>query len=229
MDHSKEARTRLIQSHDDIQRALAVRGDAIRRRLEDFESVQPEEWFWEFAYGLLTPQSRARHADIVIRLLRERDFLVRGGQIVDILRTPEWYIRFHNVKAERLERLRASWNDVAAFLHMVCQQLPDRGRTHINEARTVRDELVARIVGYGIKEASHVLRNIGWRNLAIIDRHLITNLSELGVFDSGVRLHSTRQYHTLESTFAEWCSSHGYDMDEIDLLFWSEQTGEILK
>lgn len=208
---------------------MAERGEAIRARLVDFELVQPVEWFWEFAFGILTPQSKARHADIVIQRLRERDYFHKGGPVVDVLRSPDCYIRFHNVKAHRLELLRTSWNRVSKTLHEAIRAIPDRGRVSITYARSFRDTLASQISGYGLKEASHVLRNIGWRNLAIIDRHLITNMSQFGLCESTVAVGTRRRYHALENTFAEWCSRSGYDMDEIDLLFWSQQTGEILK
>jgi len=36
-----------------------------------------------------------------------------------------------------------------------------------------REEIVKNIKGLGMKEASHFLRNIGYKNLAIIDFHII--------------------------------------------------------
>ena len=208
---------------------MAERGDLIRQRLAAFESVDPTEWFWEFAFGILTPQSRARHADIVVQRLREREYFLRGGSVVDLLRSPDSYIRFHNVKSQRLELLRNSWSSVVNLLNDAVRTVPDRGRSSIHEARLFRNELASRISGYGLKEASHVLRNIGWRNLAIIDRHLITNMSQLGICEASVAVGSHRQYHNLENSFSSWCELHGYDMDEMDLLFWSQQTGEIFK
>ena len=46
-----------------------------------------------------------------------------------------------------------------------------------------RDWLVKekRIKGLGYKEASHYLRNIGYRGYAILDKHILRSLAELGI------------------------------------------------
>ena len=41
-----------------------------------------------------------------------------------------------------------------------------------------------RIKGLGYKEASHFLRNIGFKGYGILDKHIVRSLFELGVIDS---------------------------------------------
>ncbi len=41
-------------------------------------------------------------------------------------------------------------------------------------SRAARDWLVENITGLGMKEASHFLRNVGYLDLAIIDKHILT-------------------------------------------------------
>jgi N-glycosylase/DNA lyase len=83
--------------------------------------------------------------------------------------------------------------------------------------------------GIGMKEASHFLRNIGLRGLAIIDRHLLTNMVACGIFDEAPSVSTVSKYLDVEMRFAAYCEAIGIDMDEIDLLFWCAQTGHILK
>src|SRR6476620_7670352 len=127
----------------------AERQDAIRARLQDFASVKPEDYFYELAYCLLTPQSSARNADLTIAELRRDDFVKNGFDPTPYLRDPKHYVRFHNVKSARLLRVREQWEVLLPILK-------NRG-----ESKQLRDQVLGAVPGFGMKEASHFLRNIG--------------------------------------------------------------------
>ena len=46
----------------------------IKRRLEEFAAVERDQWFYELAFCLLTPQSKALHANAVIEQLQDLRF-----------------------------------------------------------------------------------------------------------------------------------------------------------
>lgn len=194
-----------------------TRKELIRRRLEEFASIPPERYFYELAYCLMTPQSTARNAAIVQRLLEDGDALHRSLPLVAILSGPDHYIRFHNTKARRIHEAR----DEYATIQAVIQSTDD--------AKSLRAQLVAGVKGLGWKEASHFLRNIGRRGLAILDRHILKNLVHHGVIESLPGALTSHRYLTIERDFQHFANSIGIDMDELDLLFWSRETGEILK
>ncbi len=50
------------------------------------------------------------------------------------------------------------------------------------------------IKGIGYKEASHFLRNIGFRGYAILDKHILRSLHEFGVIESPVPPRNANQY-----------------------------------
>ncbi len=83
--------------------------------------------------------------------------------------------------------------------------------------------------GLSLKEASHFLRNIGARDLAIIDRHILTHLVACGVLRRKPRTLTARRYFAIERRFQRFSRDVGIPMDELDLLFWSKETGVILK
>ena len=85
------------------------------------------------------------------------------------------------------------------------------------------------IKGLGFKEASHFLRNVGFRGYAILDKHILQCLFELGVTDSARPPHSRSKYIEIENSFKRFTERNGLDFDEMDLFLWSEKTGEILK
>jgi N-glycosylase/DNA lyase len=88
---------------------------------------------------------------------------------------------------------------------------------------------VENVKGLGYKESSHFLRNIGYRNLAILDRHILKNLEKFGAIRTIPKSLTRKQYLKLEKQFHRFADAVGIPLDELDLLFWSLETGEILK
>ena len=89
--------------------------------------------------------------------------------------------------------------------------------------------LVHNVKGLGWKESSHFLRNIGRKNLAILDRHILRNLTRHRVLRAFPRTLTPRHYAKIEQQFLSFAARLGITIDELDLLFWSRETGEILK
>lgn len=185
--------------------------------LEEFANVPQRAWFYELAFCLLTPQSKAIHANAVVARLKEGDFQSTGFDPTALLRDKDHYIRFHNVKARRLLEMRNQWPSIE---NLLVSELPVRQK---------RDDLNSLVTGVGMKEASHVMRNIGFSGLAIIDRHIITGLVACGVYVKVPALSSRKSYHEIEQRFLDYADYVRINPDELDLLFWSKVTGFVLK
>ena len=85
------------------------------------------------------------------------------------------------------------------------------------------------IKGLGYKEASHFLRNIGFPGYAILDKHILNSLREMGVINRRMRPAGRAGYLAIEKRLENFAREIGIDMDHLDLLLWSGKTGEILK
>lgn len=85
------------------------------------------------------------------------------------------------------------------------------------------------IKGLGYKEASHFLRNIGIKGHAILDKHVMRCLSEVGVVDSPKPPSNRKRYLEIEQKLLQFSREIKIDGDELDLVLWSMKTGEILK
>ncbi|MBX3245066.1 MAG: N-glycosylase/DNA lyase [Acidobacteria bacterium] len=85
------------------------------------------------------------------------------------------------------------------------------------------------IKGLGYKEASHYLRNIGFSGYAILDKHVLNCLAELGLIDDPSPPTRRDRYIATETAVRELSADLNIDMDEMDLVLWSMKTGEILK
>ena len=85
------------------------------------------------------------------------------------------------------------------------------------------------VKGLGYKEASHFLRNVGFRGYGILDKHIVRSLYELKVIDSPKPPTSRGKYLETEGKMRRFAKETRINFDELDLLLWSMKTGEILK
>ncbi len=92
-----------------------------------------------------------------------------------------------------------------------------------------RDWLARDIKGLGYKEASHFLRNVGFRGYAILDKHILRSLAELGVIATPDPPTTRTRYLATEDALRRFARKARIDFDELDLVLWSMKTGEILK
>lgn len=201
--------------------SLPTRLPEIEGALHRFASVPKKQWIRELAVCLLTPQSSPYRAESAISKLEALGFFeganISQEKISEILRTPSEYVRFHNVKAKRLLHFREHAEKVLTILHS--------GASAVEE----REALVQLVDGFSLKEASHALRNVGRRGLAILDRHILRNLASLGVIEAIPTTMTKLRYLEIEERFRSFSTSIQIDMDVLDLFFWSKETGSIFK
>ena len=215
---STQIRGGLLEQRKDLLLLHRQMKGVIRARLNDFRTVPPEQYFYELAYCLMTPQSSAEHADRVAANLQSLRFAETGFNPEPLLRQADQYIRFHKTKARHLLKARGEFADIAQAV------LNGHGST------LLRDWLVGHVKGLGLKEATHFLRNIGKSHgLAILDRHIIRNLKRYGAIRSVPQSLTRKRYLSIERKFLSFADSIGIPPDELDLLFWSMETGEIRK
>jgi N-glycosylase/DNA lyase len=199
--------------------------DQIRARLEEFKQKwkngSEEEIFTELVLCLLTPQSRARTCWSAVESLKEKCLIFSGSsdQILDELIG----VRFNLRKSQYICEARASFSR--------------SGRIAIkpailgfSDSFKAREWLVQNIKGLGYKEASHFLRNVGFgEDIAILDRHILRNLKLFGVIEEVPKSMTKRSYLEIESKMRKFSKEIGIPMDELDLLLWYKEAGEIFK
>ncbi|MCS6966657.1 MAG: hypothetical protein NZ473_07820 [Candidatus Kapabacteria bacterium] len=83
------------------------------------------------------------------------------------------------------------------------------------------------VTGFGMKEASHFLRNTGAGGIAVIDRHIVRWLQRLGY--PALLPQRNRDYEQWEAVFIHLAQMLGIPVEALDLLCWSLETGEILR
>lgn len=203
---------------DPLLRDHGQKQAAVRERLAQFRAIPPEKYFYELVYCLMTPQSSAVNSFKAQQMLTAYDFQNKEIDPEPLLHQKEYYIRFHRTKAQLLLEMKACYGEIL------------RAVSNGSSAVEKREWLVANVKGIGYKEATHFLRNIG-RNegLAILDRHILKNLKEHGVIRSLPRSLTRKKYLSIERRFQKFAEEVEIPVDELDLIFWSNEAGEILK
>jgi N-glycosylase/DNA lyase len=202
---------------EEYQIIYIERRDIIQKRLEEFRSINAGDLFYELCFCLLTPQSKQVNAEKVTKTLMENMFYEYQFDPTSYLRKKDSYIRFHNVKSRRLLELKNIFPEVVNLLQT--DQSPF----------VKRERLLGLVKGIGLKEASHFLRNTGHCGLAILDRHILKHLLNLNIIDQIPKSLSVKIYYDIEQAWLLYASKVGITLDELDLLFWSIETGEVKK
>ena len=199
---------------DWLQQAYDQRKEEIRSRLLDFASVKGQDVFYELCFCLLTPQSKGRRCDEAVQQLRQARFFTQDVSLAPLLRQKT---RFHKTKAMTLHNMKQMYSSVVDELRQE------------KDPFVLRSWLVKYVHGMGMKEASHFLRNIGYRGLAILDRHILRNLIRCNVIDQLPPTLTPARYLKIEEKLLAFSQDINIPADELDLLFWSMETGEVFK
>jgi N-glycosylase/DNA lyase len=197
----------------------------IKERLLEFSQVwkEPDERiFEEMCFCFCTPQSNAKTCFASVDYLA-RSGLLFNGNPDSISQHLKGGVRFHNNKSRYIVEARSLFTDREGRLRI-------KERLSHSDPLVIREWLVRNIKGFGYKEAGHFLRNIGMgSNLAILDRHILKNLVKYRALKSMPKSLSRKQYLEIEEAFRQFSRRVGIPMAELDLLFWSQETGEIFK
>jgi len=217
--------------------------DKIRERLQQFHKFFNEPYSWhylnnelkllpsevnddhrlfeELAFCIFTANTSAEMGLKAVDAVRN---VLINGTANDMTRRLEGIYRFNNLRPEFIVHTR---NYLKASLNF---ELKNK-ITSFKDKNELREffALNKDIKGLGYKEASHFLRNIGFKGYAILDKHIINSLHEFGVLKTNEKPKNNKEYLEIEQKFIDFSKQVGIDMDELDLLLWSRKNGRILK
>ena len=210
---------------DELRKDYRAKRPAIVRRLAEFRTVYAKgdrAIFEELCYCILTAGSSAKMGMRTVAALRD---LLRSGSERELQQRAHAHrVRFWRLRPSYIFQTREYLNDACG---MKLKQLIGSF-----DCRDARRDFFAKnkgIKGLGYKEASHFLRNIGFPGYAILDKHILNSLREMGVITSRMRPTTRAGYLAIEKKLEKFAAELGIDMDHLDLLLWSRKTGEILK
>ena len=189
----------------------------IKKRLAEFKTEKTDrEIFEELCFCIMTANASARMGLRSISAIKNRLLMAGERELAGLLKGSH---RFYNTRARyivhtreflkknyglKMKKLLASFDSPAGL------------RKFFAETKDIK--------GIGYKEASHFLRNIGYNDYAILDKHILNCLREMKVISE-----DEKNYCGIEAKMKKFSKKVGICMDELDLALWSYKTGEILK
>ena len=198
-----------------LKKQYENKSSEIKERLNEFKKTgkkEAEDLFVELCFCLCTPLSKAERVIQVINFKNKNILLKKGKkELENLLRR---HVRFHKNKSKYIIEARRLLKTLKKL-----SKNPDEAR----------DFLVENVKGLSFKEASHFLRNIGYTGLAIIDGHILNCLKECHVLKNNKRPKNKKEYLEIENKIKEFSKKVKIPVDELDLLFWSNKTGKVLK
>lgn len=203
-----------------LRNDLSVR-TMVESRVAEFLEVKEQDshaWFTELVYCLLTAYSSAERGQLCIDALCDCGALLNGslGEVSETLRC----------QGHRFAERRAEYIFEARRLTPNLKEIVQGFRT----TKAAREWLVKNVKGLGWKEASHFLRNVGHLDIAILDRHIMSNMKEYGLIpDEGTKGLTRRRYLEYERLLEEVAKRVGISPGEMDLYLWYRKTGKVLK
>jgi len=209
---------------EQLQREYEKRRVEIKKRLEEFQAVcgrGDEAIFKELCFCILAANSSA---EMGMRTVQALEGLLIHGDLPSLQQRLSKGFRYWRVRPAYIIHTRDYLQREFNFkLRALLSAFPD--------PETRRDFFATdkNIKGLSFKEASHFLRNIGYRGYAIVDKHILRCLKELGVIRKIAPPTRRDRYLRIEKKMKQFSKSIGIGMDELDLLLWSLKTGKILK
>lgn len=181
----------------------------IESRIKEFSNT-PRDFnslFRELAFCILTAGTSA---ELGIKTINHLGNVIYSGTQEELQKKMKEVYRFHTIRAGYVFRARDSFRKI-----------------NLN-SETIRDDLIRNIKGLGMKEASHFLRNIGFKDFAIIDFHIIDILVKNNIIKQPKTLTKNR-YLDIEEVLKKLARRVNLNLAELDLYLWYMETGKVLK
>lgn len=190
----------------------------IEKRKKEFEKILQEKnkdrIFSELCFCLMTANWQAQKA---IQLQEEL--------YIDFFETEEKELAIKlKEKGHRFWPQRA-FNIVQARQHK--DKIHDLVLNEKDEKK-IREWIAENVRGLGMKESSHFLRNIGYKNCAIIDFHIVDLLVDEKLIEKPKTI-TKKKYLEIENVLEEVCEKAELSQGELDMYLWYIETGKVLK
>jgi N-glycosylase/DNA lyase len=196
--------------------------EIVLNKIKEFESFKYKnnnEWFCELCFCILTANSKASSGISIQNELGVCGFCNYSvEQIRDVIIKHKH--RFHNNKSKYILTARKFKDSIKKVVEDIVS----------NEGIiSTRDFIVKNVKGIGYKEASHFLRNVGFFNVAILDRHVLNLLLDYGYIDVKPKSLTRNKYIEIESILQNIADKLELNQAELDMYLWYMKTGTILK
>ena len=186
-------------------------------RIKEFSEIKDnssDSIFIELCFCIMTANCSAEKCIEIHEKIGENFLTLPQDQLTNKFK--ELGYRFPNIRSKYIVEAR---NYIEELIN----------RIKVNEnGKSLRDWVVSNIKGIGYKEASHFLRNIGFKNYAIIDFHIVDLLVKYKLIEKPKTM-TKKNYLEIEKILTGIAKKIKLNLAELDLYLWYLETNKILK
>ncbi len=182
-----------------------------------------EEVFYNLMLVLMVPQSTFKNCMVALNELKKSHFFLNYVDTPEDLYEIIKPCRFYKHKAKYLVAAKKNFSEIVWRLRIHDPKLrASDERSHFRLTNLfVRDWLVKNVKGLGMKTASHLLRNMGATNLAIVDTHILKYLKINQTRENGEMVEKVKwDYMDLERRLERRAKRYGCSIAVLDIVVW---------
>src|SRR3989344_5462017 len=181
----------------------------VDQRIKEFSNMPRNfnDLFRELAFCILTAGASA---ELGIKTISHLGNTLHEGTQEEIQKKLKEVYRFHTIRAGYIYNAREAFRQL-----------------DINHPE-IRIHIVKNIKGIGMKEASHFLRNIGFKDYSIVDFHIVDILVDHGLIEKP-KSPTPNKYLEIENVLRKLAQKTYTALAELDLYLWYKETGKVLK
>ena len=203
----------LIYKITEIQKEIK---EKVHNRLKEFlknQNKNNEVWFHELCFCILAANTSSAMAGRVQSAVSAEEFLTLPKEkLRDKLH--EQRTRFYNIRTE--------------YIVLARDHMPLKEKIIPLSKKERREWIAENIKGINFKEASHFLRNLGFLDYAILDKHVINILCEYGIIRQTKPV-SQKRYLEIEKKLQKIADYLMISQGELDFYLWYMKTGQVMK
>jgi N-glycosylase/DNA lyase len=182
------------------------------RELRNNYNLSTEKMFIEMCFCIIVANSSIQKALRAYENIGDNFLKFNKQKLSQALKN--YGVRFYNNKAKYIIYSRK----LLKTIHRTISTTSD--------AFYIRKWLVKNIKGLGYKEASHFLRNLGFTNFAILDRHILKILRDHKIIQ-GIKTLTPRKYLETEQKLKKFADKLHINLAELDIYMFYLDTQKI--
>lgn len=194
----------------------------ITERLDEFVEIHKKadnnKIFEELSFCILSSGVGPRMAQKSVEAIGEEIHTGTVAELTETIKDIHKYPDKVSFLVTSREYIRTEFN-YSLFQHLSSIEDRLQRREFIAENRSIK--------GIGFVQASHFLRNIGFKGYAILDRNILNSLFEIGVIDDSKPPSTKKKYIEKENMMIDFSDRLSISIDELDLLLWYRKNNKI--
>ncbi len=202
-------KTELINKIENLKTKIGL---DINSKLKEFgKRGNSKQIFIELCFCILVANNSVEKTQKVWNKINKSFLNFSEDELRDKLKSAGY--RFYNKRADYIISARKHIGELESIFKL--------------EEKETREWLVENIKGLGFKEASHFLRNLGYKNFGILDRHILRVLLKYGVMDEIPKTLTKKKYLEIENELGKIGAELNISLAELDLYLFYLATEKV--